>query len=88
VNWGALILSKMCFLNLVVSVECVNVCKSPKWDGSGRYDCSALSCAWKAPRALTGFLACTAHPPQCFSSSYGRNGRRNRSNSVKFLDLP
>lgn len=67
--------------SLPVSLECVNVCKSPKWDGSGRYDCSVLSCAWKAPRALTGFLACTAHPPQCSSSSYGRNGRRNRSNS-------
>ncbi|KAL3517410.1 hypothetical protein ACH5RR_019999 [Cinchona calisaya] len=47
-----------------VSVECVNICKLRKGsEVSGRYDCSVLSCAWKAPRALTGFLASTAHPP-------------------------
>uniref|UniRef100_A0A5B7AKY2 Putative GTP diphosphokinase RSH1, chloroplastic n=1 Tax=Davidia involucrata TaxID=16924 RepID=A0A5B7AKY2_DAVIN len=61
-----------------VSVECVNICKFSKGDGSGRYDCSVLSCAWQAPRALTGFLASTAHPPQCSASPHGQTGRRNR----------
>ncbi|KAM7501195.1 hypothetical protein LguiB_000099 [Lonicera macranthoides] len=59
--------------SMSVSVECVNICKFPKGEGSGRYDCSAISCAGKVPRALTGFLASTAHPFQC----YGRTGRRN-----------
>ena len=72
-------------MNLVVSVECVNLCKFSKWDGSGRYDCSFLSCAWKAPRVLTGFLASTANPSQCSFLSHCRNGRRSRNNSVKFL---
>lgn len=76
------------YVNLIVSLECVNACKSPNWDGSGRYDCNVLSCAWKAPRILTGFLASTAHPPQCSLPSYKRNGRRCRSNSVIFLELP
>ncbi|XP_041018216.1 putative GTP diphosphokinase RSH1, chloroplastic isoform X1 [Juglans microcarpa x Juglans regia] len=67
--------------SMSVSLECVNACKSPNWHGNGRYDCNVLSCAWKAPRILTGFLASTAHPPQCSSPSYGRNGRRCRSNS-------
>ncbi|CAL5433351.1 unnamed protein product [Camellia sinensis] len=62
--------------SMSVSVECVNICKFSKGDGSGRYDCSVLSCAWKAPRALTGFLASTAHP-HCSLSPYGRTGRRN-----------
>ncbi|KAG2697511.1 hypothetical protein I3760_07G110000 [Carya illinoinensis] len=66
--------------SMSVSLECVNACKSPNWHGSGRYDCNVLSCAWKAPRILTGFLASTAHPPQCSSPLYGRNGRRCRSN--------
>ncbi|XP_071742582.1 putative GTP diphosphokinase RSH1, chloroplastic [Rutidosis leptorrhynchoides] len=47
--------------SISVPVECVNMCKFFKGDGSGRYDCSAISCAWKAPRALTGFLASTTH---------------------------
>lgn len=59
--------------SMSVSVECVNVCTFPKGDGSGSYDCSFMSCAWKAPRFLTGFLASTAHP-HCSSST----GRRNR----------
>ncbi|KAA8549136.1 hypothetical protein F0562_000820 [Nyssa sinensis] len=61
-----------------VSVECVNICKFSKGDASGRYDCSVLSCAWQAPRALTGFLASTAHPPHCSASPYGQTGRRYR----------
>ncbi|OVA02612.1 HD/PDEase domain [Macleaya cordata] len=60
-----------------VSVECVNVCKLSRGDGSGRYECNVLSCAWKAPRVLTGFLASTAQP-QCSSL---RSGRRNRTKS-------
>ncbi|KAI7750762.1 hypothetical protein M8C21_013064, partial [Ambrosia artemisiifolia] len=52
---------------LSVSLECVSVCKYPKGDGSGsgsgrgRYDCSPVTCAWKAPRALTGSFASTAN---------------------------
>ncbi|XP_022010469.1 putative GTP diphosphokinase RSH1, chloroplastic isoform X1 [Helianthus annuus] len=48
-----------------MSLECVSVCKYPKADGSGsgsgRYDCSSVTCAWKAPRVLTGSLASTAN---------------------------
>lgn len=74
---------------LVVPLECVSICKLAKGDGSGRYDCNILSCAWKAPRVLTGFLASTAHPPQCSSSSssYARNGRRTRTNFVSSLSI-
>nr|XP_018629330.1 putative GTP diphosphokinase RSH1, chloroplastic isoform X2 [Nicotiana tomentosiformis] len=64
--------------SMSVSIECVNICKSWKGDVSGRFDCSVLSCAWKAPRALTGFLASTTHPSRCSSTPYGRYGRRNR----------
>lgn len=67
--------------SMSVSVECVSICKLPKGEGSGRYDCSVLSCAWKAPRVLTGFLASTAHPIQCSSFVYGRYRRKNRSRS-------
>ncbi|KAF2304717.1 hypothetical protein GH714_037687 [Hevea brasiliensis] len=67
--------------HISVSLECVNICKLSKGDGSGRYDCSVLSCAWKAPRILTGFLASTAHPPQSSSFLSGRNGRRNQFKS-------
>ncbi|KAL6217199.1 hypothetical protein ACLB2K_010416 [Fragaria x ananassa] len=66
--------------SMSVSLECVNVCKLSKGEGSGKYDCSMFSCAWKAPRVLTGFLASTAHSPRCSWLSYGRNGRRNRMN--------
>ncbi|KAK8614943.1 hypothetical protein V6N13_068730 [Hibiscus sabdariffa] len=60
-----------------VSVECVNICKLSKGEGSGRYDCSVLSCAWKAPRVLTGSLASTANPSRSSSFPYARHGRRN-----------
>ncbi|KAF5731422.1 hypothetical protein HS088_TW18G00099 [Tripterygium wilfordii] len=74
-----------------VSAECVNKCNLTKGDGigSGRYDCSMISCAWKAPRALTGFLASTAHPPQCSSLSLLPNRRSNRlkSGSEKIFDV-
>ncbi|QCD98252.1 GTP pyrophosphokinase [Vigna unguiculata] len=67
--------------SMSVSLECVNACKLWRGDGSGKFDCSLLSCAWKAPRVLSGFLASTAHPPhQCSDLSNGRNGRRNRYN--------
>lgn len=70
--------------SLSVPVECLNICKLlSKGDGNGRYECSVLSCAWKAPRVLTGFLASTAHPsPQCSSFSCGRNGRRKQFKSI------
>ncbi|TXG74574.1 hypothetical protein ES288_1Z032500v1 [Gossypium darwinii] len=64
--------------SLSVSVECVNICKFTKGEGSGRYDCSMLSCAWKAPRVLTGFLASTANPSHSSPFGYARHGRRNR----------
>ncbi|KAG5221872.1 GTP diphosphokinase RSH [Salix suchowensis] len=79
-----------CALSLLVPVECLNVCKLlSKGDGSGRFECSVLSCAWKAPRVLTGFLASTAHPsPQCSSFLCGRNGRRNQFKSrCKAFDI-
>ncbi|KAG8389517.1 hypothetical protein BUALT_Bualt02G0237600 [Buddleja alternifolia] len=60
--------------SISVPIECVNICKFWKGDVSGKYECSMLSCASKAPRALTGFLASTAHPPQ----PCGRIMRRNR----------
>ncbi|KAI3414368.1 GTP diphosphokinase [Psidium guajava] len=67
--------------SMSVSVECASICKLAKGDVSGRYDCNALSCAGKAPRVLSGFLASTAHPPQCSSSSIVRIGRRSRGKS-------
>ncbi|CAD5190587.1 unnamed protein product [Musa acuminata subsp. malaccensis] len=45
-----------------VSVECANLCKLYKGEGGGWYECSVLSCAWKAPRVLTGSLASTTLP--------------------------
>ncbi|GMJ01328.1 RELA/SPOT homolog 1, RELA-SPOT HOMOLOG 1, RELA/SPOT HOMOLOG 1 [Hibiscus trionum] len=63
--------------SLSVSVECVNICKLTKGEGSGRYDCSVLSCAWKAPRVLTGFLASTTNPSHSSSFPCARHGRRN-----------
>ena len=69
-----------------MSLECVNICKFSKGDGSsGRYDCSILSCAWKAPRVLTGFLASTTHSLHCSSFLYSKNGKRSRINSVSGL---
>lgn len=75
-----------------VFVECVSICKFPKGDGGGgggggRYDCSVISCAWKAPRALTGFLASTAHPHQCSSPQYGRIGRCNHVTRCEATDM-
>ncbi|CAI9105387.1 OLC1v1004298C1 [Oldenlandia corymbosa var. corymbosa] len=68
--------------SMSVSVEFVNICKL--WKGSdvsgGKYDCSVLSCAWKAPRTLTGFLASTPlstpHPPLP-THRFCRNTRKN-----------
>ncbi|XVF32814.1 hypothetical protein REPUB_Repub17cG0115000 [Reevesia pubescens] len=68
--------------SLTVSVECVNVCKLSKGEGNRRNDCSVLSCAWKAPRVLTGFLASTANPSHSSSFAYARHGRRNRIKSA------
>ncbi|TVU47122.1 hypothetical protein EJB05_06705 [Eragrostis curvula] len=68
------------------SLECVSSCRAASWKGGGRpYECSVLSCAWNAPRALTGALASTT---QCSSCSHGeagggwrRRGRSRRSNN-------
>ncbi|XP_075509666.1 putative GTP diphosphokinase RSH1, chloroplastic [Primulina tabacum] len=59
--------------SMAVSLECVNACKFWKGDGSGKYDCSMISCASKAPRVLTGFLASTTHPPQASGRVLIRN---------------
>ncbi|KAI3883919.1 hypothetical protein MKX03_017382 [Papaver bracteatum] len=66
-----------------VSVECVNVCKllSRGDENGGRYgECNVLSCAWKAPRVLTGFLASTPHPSS-YPHSSSRGERRNHTKS-------
>ncbi|WZZ11811.1 putative GTP diphosphokinase RSH1, chloroplastic isoform X1 [Brassica napus] len=67
--------------SMSVSVECVNICNLTKGDGNVRSDCNALSCAWKAPRSLTGFLASTAHPAVCSLYLCGRSGRKSRVKS-------
>ncbi|KAJ8749662.1 hypothetical protein K2173_026311 [Erythroxylum novogranatense] len=67
-------------LPLAVSVECVSICKLSQGDGGGRYDCNALSCAWKAPRVLTGLLASTAHPTHSSPLVCVLNRRRNGFN--------
>uniref|UniRef100_A0A7N0TTL5 Putative GTP diphosphokinase RSH1, chloroplastic n=1 Tax=Kalanchoe fedtschenkoi TaxID=63787 RepID=A0A7N0TTL5_KALFE len=63
-----------------VPVECVNICKFVKGDVNRRYDCCMYSCAWRAPRVLTGFLASTAQPLQCFRlyRNYGRQDQYQR----------
>lgn len=74
-----------CVGYIAVSVECVNICNLTKGEGNARSDCNALSCAWKAPRALTGFLASTAHPPVYSLYLCGKNGRKSRVKSVSIL---
>ncbi|KAL1559713.1 putative GTP diphosphokinase rsh1, chloroplastic, variant 2 [Salvia divinorum] len=56
----------------------VSIYKLQKGDVAGRFDCSMLSCASKAPRVLTGFLATTAHPPQASGRIVRRNSIRRR----------
>ncbi|XP_062211215.1 putative GTP diphosphokinase RSH1, chloroplastic [Phragmites australis] len=68
------------------SLECVSSSRAASWKGGGRpYECSVLSCAWNAPRALTGALASTT---QCSSCGHGeagggwrRRGRSRRTNN-------
>ncbi|XP_008784775.2 putative GTP diphosphokinase RSH1, chloroplastic [Phoenix dactylifera] len=68
--------------SISASVECANLCKLSKGEGSGsgRYECSVLSCAWKAPRDRTGSLASTPLPPCSLQLQEGQ-GRRWRSSS-------
>lgn len=68
--------------SISVSVECVSVCKL--W----RYDCSVLSCAWKAPRALTGSLASTTQSSACSSLLSSSPGPRRRINRHKYRFKP
>nr|CAB3495997.1 unnamed protein product [Digitaria exilis] len=68
------------------SLECVSSCRAGSWKGGGRpYECSVLSCAWNAPRALTGALASTAQCSSCGHAEAGggwrRRGRSRRSNN-------
>lgn len=68
------------------SLECVSSCTAVSWKGGGRpYECSVLSCAWNAPRALTGALASTAQCSSCGHAEPGggwrRRGRSRRSNN-------
>ncbi|CAM0873115.1 unnamed protein product [Alopecurus aequalis] len=76
------------------SLECVSSCRS-SWKvggGGGRpYECSVLSCAWNAPRALTGALASTT---QCSSCSHAeglgggrRRGRPRQSNKNTLVHI-
>ncbi|PKA58414.1 hypothetical protein AXF42_Ash013920 [Apostasia shenzhenica] len=68
--------------SMSVSVECVSLCTFSKGETSGRYECSVLSCAWKAPRVLTGSLASTPLP-QCSSHGKGyRSSSRARQHGL------
>lgn len=73
--------------SMSVSIECVNICKFWKGDVAGRFECSMLSCASKAPRALTGFLASTAHPPQACGRTLRRNSVRCRCEAHNWVGL-
>ncbi|KAJ0978453.1 hypothetical protein J5N97_013927 [Dioscorea zingiberensis] len=64
--------------SMSVPLECMNLCKVSKGEGAGRYDCSVLSCAWKAPRVLTGSLASTPLPQSSSSSSCNWRAKRQR----------
>ncbi|KAL0371478.1 UNVERIFIED_CONTAM: putative GTP diphosphokinase RSH1, chloroplastic [Sesamum angustifolium] len=64
--------------SMSVAIECVNVCNFWKGDMNGKYDCSMLSCASRAPRALTGFLATTTYPYQACGKIVRRNCIRYR----------
>lgn len=76
--------------SMSASVECVNRSKRSKGEGSGsgRYECSVLSCAWKVPRDLTGSLASTPLP-QCSAlhQEGGQGRRRSSSRSVNPLAI-
>ncbi|KAJ6794306.1 putative GTP diphosphokinase RSH1, chloroplastic [Iris pallida] len=56
--------------SMSVSVECANLHpllyrgEGSGGGGGGRFECSVVSCDWKAPRALTGSLASTPLPHQ------------------------
>ncbi|CAN6468706.1 unnamed protein product [Victoria cruziana] len=66
-----------------VLMECMNRCKLVHQDVGGRWECSALSCAWKAPRVLSGFLASTTQPHSSPSHSC-RTERRNSKRHGKY----
>uniref|UniRef100_A0A453I4L8 Uncharacterized protein n=1 Tax=Aegilops tauschii subsp. strangulata TaxID=200361 RepID=A0A453I4L8_AEGTS len=77
-----------CSCRVASSLECASSCRA-LWKGGGGagrpYECSVLSCAWNAPRALTGALASTT---QCSSCSHAeavgggrRRGRPRQSNN-------
>lgn len=71
---------------VAASLECVSSCRAASWKGGGRpYECSVLSCAWNAPRALTGALASTTQCSSCGHAEAGagwrRRGRSRRSNN-------
>ncbi|XP_068659892.1 putative GTP diphosphokinase RSH1, chloroplastic [Aristolochia californica] len=62
--------------SMSVSMECVNLCKLSKGDGTGRFECNSLSCAWKAPRVLTGFFASTTQSRSSLQDGRPNRGRR------------
>ena len=79
------------------SLDCVSSCRSSwKVGGSaGRpYECSVLSCAWNAPRALTGALASTTQCSSCSHAEGLGGGRRrgrprqNNNNTVRCSYYP
>ncbi|ONK63347.1 uncharacterized protein A4U43_C07F14110 [Asparagus officinalis] len=65
------------FMSVSVAVESVNLCKLSKGERTSvMYECSVLSCAWKAPRVLTGSLASTPLPQCSLSQHEDRRPRR------------
>lgn len=66
--------------SMSVSVECVSLCKLKLWN----YDCSVLSCAWKAPRVLTGSLASTTQSSSGSTFSSSVSCPRRRINRLKY----
>lgn len=66
---------------LSVSVEAVNVCKVIKLDTGSRSECSILSCAWKAPRVLSGSLASTTQSRTSSADGDGLRKSKGRNRS-------
>jgi GTP pyrophosphokinase len=66
---------------LSVSFEAVNACKVIKLDTGSRSECSILSCAWKAPRALSGSFASTtqSRPSSADGDGLRKSTGTNRS---------
>ncbi|KAG0501084.1 hypothetical protein HPP92_001156 [Vanilla planifolia] len=71
--------------SMTVPVECVSLCALSKVESGGKYECSVQSCAWKAPRVLTGSLASTPLP-QCSNHQSLQPSRRACSGRLKSVN--